>query len=75
MLVGSVLCPSGWGLLGDLTKFATMSTDLFSVVECTAVGLRIEMDSFVGTVPVTVAAGPRVLVLQARGGEVFDLGK
>jgi hypothetical protein len=35
LLVGSWVCPSGFSLLGDLTKFASLSTTLFRSVECT----------------------------------------
>jgi hypothetical protein len=47
LLVASPVCASsGWALLGDLSKFASLSATLFASVECTPVGLRITMADF-----------------------------
>ena len=47
LLVASPVCASsGWALLGDLSKFASLSATLFASVECTPVGLRVTMADF-----------------------------
>lgn len=74
LVVGSVLCSSQWALLGDLTKFASLSTDLFASVECTPRGVQVQMAEFSGSVVVTAVGHARVVTLVARGGQTLKLG-
>ena len=63
------MCPSGHALLGDLTKYASMSHVLFASVECTSSGMTVQMGKFSSDVSV-VEAG-KVVVVSAVPGETL----